>query len=73
MTACALAIAACIGRAEAAGCNFEIQGEGRVTAVVDARSLRLDDGREVARIEGYPGRDGFWPMLGDMLQQRGHR
>jgi endonuclease YncB( thermonuclease family) len=47
MTACALAIAACIGRAEAAGCNFEIQGEGRVTAVVDARSLRLDDGREV--------------------------
>ena len=47
MTACALAIAACIGRSEAAGCNFEIQGEGRVTAVVDARSLRLDDGREV--------------------------
>ncbi|TWC01329.1 endonuclease YncB(thermonuclease family) [Bradyrhizobium macuxiense] len=31
----------------AAGCNFEIQGEGRVAAVVDARSLRLDDGREV--------------------------
>ena len=35
--------------------------------------ILLDDGREVARIEGYPGRDGFWPMLGDMLQQRGHR
>ncbi|WP_375777523.1 thermonuclease family protein [Bradyrhizobium sp. ma5] len=47
MTAYALAIVACIGRAEAAGCNFEIQGEGRVAAVVDARSFRLDDGREV--------------------------
>ncbi|MGF6307575.1 endonuclease YncB(thermonuclease family) [Bradyrhizobium sp. i1.8.4] len=35
------------GESRAAGCNFEIQGEGRVTAVVDARSLRLDDGREV--------------------------
>ncbi|MBR0894444.1 thermonuclease family protein [Bradyrhizobium tropiciagri] len=45
--ACALAIVACVGRAEAAACNFEIQGDGRVAAVVDARSLRLDDGREV--------------------------
>ncbi|ODM71004.1 thermonuclease family protein [Bradyrhizobium elkanii] len=47
MTASALAIGTCIGRAEATGCNFEIQGEGRVAAVVDTRSLRLDDGREV--------------------------
>jgi endonuclease YncB( thermonuclease family) len=31
----------------AAGCAFEPQGEGRVAAVVDARSFRLDDGREV--------------------------
>ncbi|MGX4768782.1 thermonuclease family protein [Bradyrhizobium guangdongense] len=28
-------------------CQFEAQGEGRVAAVVDARSVRLDDGREV--------------------------
>lgn len=28
-------------------CQFETQGEGRVAAVVDARSVRLDDGREV--------------------------
>lgn len=47
MTVCALAIGACIGRAEAAGCSFEIQGEGRVAGVIDARSFRLDDGREV--------------------------
>jgi endonuclease YncB( thermonuclease family) len=28
-------------------CQFESQGEGRVTAIVDARSVRLDDGREI--------------------------
>ncbi|MCK1388742.1 thermonuclease family protein [Bradyrhizobium sp. 21] len=28
-------------------CQFELQGEGRVAAIVDARSVRLDDGREV--------------------------
>ena len=31
----------------AAGCSFEPQGEGRVAAVIDARSFRLQDGREV--------------------------
>jgi endonuclease YncB( thermonuclease family) len=31
----------------AAGCSYEPQGEGRVTAVIDARTLRLQDGREV--------------------------
>src|SRR5882724_9732173 len=45
--ACAVLLVACVTRAEAAGCNFEIQGEGRVAAVNDARSFRLDDGREV--------------------------
>ncbi|RTL54126.1 MAG: thermonuclease family protein [Bradyrhizobiaceae bacterium] len=30
-----------------AACDFEIQGEGRVAAVTDARSLRLADGGEV--------------------------
>jgi endonuclease YncB( thermonuclease family) len=33
--------------AEAAGCSFELQGEGRVAAVIDARTFRLEDGREV--------------------------
>jgi endonuclease YncB( thermonuclease family) len=28
-------------------CSFEVQGEGRVSAVVDARTFRMDDGREV--------------------------
>lgn len=33
--------------ASATPCQFESQGEGSVAAVVDARSVRLDDGREV--------------------------
>ncbi len=33
--------------ARAEGCWFEPQGEGRVAAVLDARSFRLQDGREV--------------------------
>jgi endonuclease YncB( thermonuclease family) len=46
--ACALLIGACSVRpAIAAGCAFEPQGEGRVAAVIDARTFRLDDGREV--------------------------
>ena len=39
--------AAAAGPAVAAGCTFEPQGEGRVAAVIDARSFRLQDGREV--------------------------
>jgi endonuclease YncB( thermonuclease family) len=31
----------------ASGCAFEPQGEGRVAAVIDGRSFRLEDGREV--------------------------
>ena len=34
-------------RAGAADCALEPQGEGRVAAVVDTRSLRLEDGREI--------------------------
>ena len=41
-----IAVAAA-GPAHAAGCAFEPQGEGRVAAVIDARSFRLEDGREV--------------------------
>jgi endonuclease YncB( thermonuclease family) len=33
--------------AYAAGCTFEPQGEGRVAAVIDPRSFRLQDGQEV--------------------------
>jgi endonuclease YncB( thermonuclease family) len=33
--------------AVSAGCSFESQGEGRVAAIIDARSFRLEDGREI--------------------------
>lgn len=45
LLACATLFAC--GASHAAGCNFEAQGEGRVAAIVDARSFRLDDGRDV--------------------------
>jgi endonuclease YncB( thermonuclease family) len=35
------------GPALAAACSFEAQGEGRVSAIIDARTFRMDDGREV--------------------------
>ena len=49
LPACAASLLALasVGRAEAADCAFEPQGEGRVASVVDARSLRLEDGREI--------------------------
>lgn len=44
---CGLMLVAAPDRASAAGCAFQSQGEGRVAAVIDARSFRLEDGREV--------------------------
>jgi endonuclease YncB( thermonuclease family) len=57
---CAIVLAvATVNQAIAASCAFEPQGEGRVSAVIDARSFRMEDGREVrlAGIEtvGKPG------------------
>ncbi len=43
----ALATLVANSAASAAPCAFALQGEGRVAAIVDARSLRLADGREV--------------------------
>lgn len=31
--------------------------------------ILMDEGQEVARIEGYPGEDFFWGLLGMMLDQ----
>jgi len=46
VTACFLLLCS-VAPARSAGCAFEPQGEGRVAAVIDARTFRLDDGREV--------------------------
>jgi endonuclease YncB( thermonuclease family) len=40
-------LVAAAGPVIAAGCAFEAQGEGRVATVIDARTFRLEDGREV--------------------------
>lgn len=29
----------------------------------------IEDGKEVGRIEGYPGEHFFWPMLGQLLKK----
>src|SRR6266446_6013391 len=42
--------------ANAAGCSFEPQGEGRVAAVIDIRTFRLEDGRDVRLV----GIEPFW-------------
>lgn len=48
LAALACALASIAGNpAGAAPCSFEAQGDGRVGAVIDARSFRLTDGREV--------------------------
>ena len=56
---CLVFVAACFGLpglAHAAGCAFETLGEGRVTDVIDARSFRLHDGREI-RLAGIEPAD----------------
>jgi endonuclease YncB( thermonuclease family) len=59
----------------AAGCAFEPQGEGRVAAVIDARSFRLQDGREV-RLAGIEpvaagqGNANRAPALGAIVMGR---
>src|SRR5438477_582521 len=52
--ACALAALAA-NAAGAAPCSFEAQGEGRVAAIIDARSFRLTDGREKGHLGGPVG------------------
>ncbi|CAN5125307.1 thermonuclease family protein [soil metagenome] len=40
-------VAARAGPAQAAGCSFRSQGDGRFKGIVDGRTIQLDDGREV--------------------------
>lgn len=64
----------------AAGCQFDIQGEGVVSAVVDARTLRLEDDREIrlAGIEVIAGRpedreSALAALIGRHVVLRGER
>jgi endonuclease YncB( thermonuclease family) len=71
----ALAIAFLAGAADpasAGGCAFEPQGEGRVTGIIDARSFRLHDGREVrlVGIEPASQRAAGARVLAEVLADR---
>jgi endonuclease YncB( thermonuclease family) len=46
-SAASFLVLAPVGPVAAGDCLFEPQGEGRVAAVIDGRSLRLEDGREI--------------------------
>lgn len=55
-----LTAAALLAGASSAGraaCDLDLQGEGRVKAVINARTLRLDDGRTI-RLAGIEAPDG---------------
>ncbi|MGC0390542.1 MULTISPECIES: thermonuclease family protein [Bradyrhizobium] len=50
-------------------CQFESQDEGRVAAIVDARSVRLDDGREI-RLSGIEPTAATKQALASLLAGR---
>jgi endonuclease YncB( thermonuclease family) len=52
----AVAVVTTAAPTHAAGCAFSPQGEGRVAEIIDGRSFRLTDGREIrlAGIEPVP-------------------
>lgn len=69
----ALLVLAAIASAPAAAraavpCAFPDQGEGRVAEIIDGRSFRLDDGREI-RLAGIESTDA---MAGEMAGESSH-
>lgn len=47
----------------------DIQLAGRIAFT--PTFVLVQDGHEVARIEGYPGEDFFWGLLGEFLREAG--
>ena len=68
MATVALCLAA-VDPARATGCRFAPQGEGRVVEVIDARTFRLQDGREV-RLAGIEPMDGDAAALTRLIAGR---
>ncbi|MGO4712020.1 thermonuclease family protein [Bradyrhizobium sp. 2TAF24] len=52
-----IAVATLIAPTAKAACSYEAQGDGHVDAIIDARTFRLQDGREIrlTGIEAVPG------------------
>jgi endonuclease YncB( thermonuclease family) len=69
---CAVMFAAAASPAVADDCSFEPQGDGRVSAVIDARTFRMEDGREVrlAGIETGAGKAGGAAALSALVAGR---
>lgn len=57
--------------------RVQLKGPYPVDAEIDTRPvftptfILLADGRETGRIDGYPGEDFFWGLLGQMMRQTG--
>jgi endonuclease YncB( thermonuclease family) len=66
---CSVLLAAAAYPALAGPCSFEPQGEGRVVAIIDARSFRMDDGREV-RLAGIETSAANTSTLGALIAGR---
>lgn len=47
--------------------SLELESRPRFTPTF----VLIEDGREVGRIEGYPGADFFWPLLDALLERLG--
>lgn len=60
------------GRPALAACDFALQGDGRVSRVLDAKTFRLEDGREVrlAGIELADSADRGRAMLASLIESR---
>src|SRR5438270_1447900 len=56
--------------ATAVPCSFEPQGEGRVGAIIDARTFRIDDGREVRLAGIETARSAGGPALSALIAGR---
>jgi hypothetical protein len=66
----AIVLAAVAANPALAGpCSFEPQGEGRVVAIIDARSFRMEDGREV-RLAGIETSAANTSTLSGMIAGR---
>ncbi|MGC2775646.1 MAG: thermonuclease family protein, partial [Bradyrhizobium sp.] len=69
-----ITLAAAVSPGHAAPCMFAEQGDGHVSAIIDARSFRLSDGREIrlAGIEAPPPerRAASIAALGEILRDR---
>lgn len=66
-----LIICTCV-RPALAACEFATQGDGRVSSVLDAKTFRLEDGREVrlAGIELADSEDRGKAMLASLIESR---